>query len=488
MQIIKDYNPPHMGKGEWLLFLIYLLAIAVGSSFHEAWRDELQTLMVIRQAHSLDDLFSLTRYDGHPSLWVLLLYLFKPLSEAVEGARLIHLALAAGSAFLLLRYSPFTLLQKALILSGYFLLYEYVFIVRNYAPGVFCFFLVCCLFPKRNKPFFFVLIALALTGMMLSNLYAFLLAMAVSVWLLLLQLQNRQWQWSFLTGYLILAAGAIAFILDIQPPDDYGYARDWRQYWDKKEFLISLSRIGQVMIPIPPLQPLYWNFTIISDTLLPYTGFLFLVLSVVILAFTPSSRVFIALLFIAVLSFSYIKFAGILRHNGHLWLGILGMMWIQLQDERMRLKCTRVSQIVFNGLLILHTIAGLSVIALDIHYPFSRSREAAEFIRTHYTHHLVLGHRDVGASSVCAWSDTLFYYPQSDQFGSFIWFTSQRNREINSSAELIRKGDSLCIAAQQPVIFLLTFPVNDTLLHEVARFEPAAENQEQYYIYLRRKP
>lgn len=483
MQTIKDYNYPHIGKGEWLLLLIYLLAIIVGSSFHEAWRDELQTLMVIRSAHSLHDLFFLTRYDGHPSLWVLLLYLFKPFAETVYGARIIHLVLAASSAFILLRFSPFRLLQKALILCGYFFLFEYVFIVRNYAIGVFFLFLVCVLFPKRNRPLYSALIAIALCGMMLSNLYAFFLATAIGLWMFMLQARKGH---AFFISYLILLAGVITLYFDIQPPDDYGYAREWRQYWNCEEFMISLSRMGQIMIPVPPVKPLYWNFTLLPDNLLPYSGILFFLLSAGILAFTTSSRIFISLLFLIVLSFSYIKFAGILRHNGHLWLGVLSMMWIQLQDQELRKKGKEISIKFFNILLLIHAFAGLLVFYLDVSYPFSRSRESADFIRKNYPHHLVLGHRDVGASSVCAWSDTLFYYPQSDRFGSFIWFTGDRNREINGTTELIHKGDSISRSSKKPVIYLLTSPVHEPGLREVARFEPAAENLEQYYLYTRR--
>lgn len=472
-----------MGRAGWLMLLVYLLLIAVGSSFHEAWRDELQTLMVIRSAQSLNDLFFLTRYDGHPSLWVLLLYLCKPFSTAVAGARIIHLILAGSSAFLLIRYSPFKATQKALILCGYYLLFEYVFIVRNYALGVFFLFLVCALFPKRNQPRYTLLIALALCGMMLSNLYAFFLAFALSVWLFLLQADKRLWNRSFVFSYLILITGSLTLFLDIQPPADYGYAREWRLNWDLKEFMVSLSRIGQVMLPVPPFTPHYWNFTIVPDLLLPYTGILFFLISVGILAFTASSRIFIVILFAAVFSFSYIKFAGILRHNGHLWLGILSMMWIQLQDEDMRSKTKSTTHKLFTALLILHATAGLMVLILEIRYPFSRSHEAADFIHKHYPHHVIIAHRDVGTSSVCAWTDTLFYYPQSDHFGSFIWFNSERNREITGSTYLIKKGDSISHACHQPVIYLLTTPVNDSLLREVNRFEPAAENLEQYYLY-----
>ena len=57
-----------------LLVVVLLLAAVVSAvtiHAHAMWFDELQAWNIARASHSLGDLFSHLRYEGHPPLWYL---------------------------------------------------------------------------------------------------------------------------------------------------------------------------------------------------------------------------------------------------------------------------------------------------------------------------------------------------------------------------------------------------------------------------------
>ena len=86
---------------------------------HELWRDEVQEWLLARDSSSAIDLLSCQKYEGHPALWQLLLM---PLTRAFGAAiamQVLNLLVATATVYLLVRWSPFTRLQKVLLSFGY---------------------------------------------------------------------------------------------------------------------------------------------------------------------------------------------------------------------------------------------------------------------------------------------------------------------------------------------------------------------------------
>ncbi len=67
-----------------------------------------------------------TRYDGHGLLWY---FLGRPLTSGSPtnpaAIQVFHLMLATATAYIIARFSPFSRVQKILIVLGYLFVYEY---------------------------------------------------------------------------------------------------------------------------------------------------------------------------------------------------------------------------------------------------------------------------------------------------------------------------------------------------------------------------
>ena len=134
---------------EAFLIALFTLLGAVGIFHHELWRDETQAWLLARDSPSLLALFQNTHYEGHPLLWHCCLYIISRLSRALVAMQLFNLLLAIGTVWLIVKKSPFSLLERSLLIFGYFTFYEYAMLSRSYGLGVFLAFLFCTLYCSR---------------------------------------------------------------------------------------------------------------------------------------------------------------------------------------------------------------------------------------------------------------------------------------------------------------------------------------------------
>ena len=118
---------------------------------HEMWRDEIQAWLLARDSASFFELFAHLKYEGHPGLWHLCLMPLSRITASPVIMQVFHLLIAGVTVYLFARYAPFNWLQKFLFCFGYFVLYEYAVIARNYALGLLLLTLFCVLFRERYK-------------------------------------------------------------------------------------------------------------------------------------------------------------------------------------------------------------------------------------------------------------------------------------------------------------------------------------------------
>ena len=138
---IKHDNNKYSQKFTFIIIILFSALLAIGMYFHEMWRDELQPWMTVRHCHSFSELLQNKKYDGHPILWYLFPYFASKFTGNPLAMQIIHLLIAGGTVYLVTNYSPFSRLQKLLFAFGYFALYEYAVIARDYAIGIFFLFL-----------------------------------------------------------------------------------------------------------------------------------------------------------------------------------------------------------------------------------------------------------------------------------------------------------------------------------------------------------
>ena len=100
------------------------------------WRDELQAFMVAAASNTPLDLFAKLKYEGHPGLWHLLLWVITRFTTDPVAMQVLHLVIALGVWVLVWRLSPFRPVGKLLLLLSYYLFWEYFVVSRGYALGV----------------------------------------------------------------------------------------------------------------------------------------------------------------------------------------------------------------------------------------------------------------------------------------------------------------------------------------------------------------
>lgn len=150
--IFQKLFPEENNKNALYLFLIllfYSLAGIIGIAHHEMWRDELEPWLIASCSETLSDFFKNMKMGSNPYLWYLILHFLSKITLSPVIAQIAHLAFAIGAVYLVLRFSPFTLLQKLFLTCGYYMLYEYAIISRGYSLTIFFIFLFCVLYRKH---------------------------------------------------------------------------------------------------------------------------------------------------------------------------------------------------------------------------------------------------------------------------------------------------------------------------------------------------
>src|SRR5262245_4138485 len=87
--------------------LVLMLIAALRTLHHAMWRDELQIFQIAANSPSFSDLISNLRYEPHPALWYLLVWVFTFITTDPIGMQILHIALAIAVWLIIYRWSPF---------------------------------------------------------------------------------------------------------------------------------------------------------------------------------------------------------------------------------------------------------------------------------------------------------------------------------------------------------------------------------------------
>lgn len=492
--------------GFFLLGLILLLR-------HEMWQDEWQAWLLARDSLSLPELFTNLRYEGHPGLWHLGLFLVSRVIPNPLGMQLLHLLVATAAVYVFLRYSPFTRLQKILFILGYFPFYEYAVISRNYALGVLGLFLFCALFCKPQRNYLLLGVILFLLGQ--TSVYGLMIAMVLGVILFGAAIRDRAaGTWRSITAFTLVLLGVGLSVLQLLPPPDSGFAVGWQFDLDLPRVLATLATVWKSYVPLPALDYHFWGTNLISD---PRWQAL---LSLLLLAFglllflrQPLPLTLYALGTAGLLTFTYVKYPGSLRHHGHLYLLFIASLWLSSMNLREvqgpvgrasgpRLDpdpssskkilqplgdfCQAHRDRVVTVLLAVHLVAGLWAASLDLFFPFSESRNTARFIKQRQLDRLpILGDADDAASSVAGYLGRPLYYPASRRWGSWVVWNQKRKTDLEPG-ELVAQAGELSRQRRQDALLLLNYelPPGRFPVIPLKKFTHSLVPMENYYLYL----
>ncbi|MFH1811580.1 MAG: hypothetical protein ABIJ09_22765 [Pseudomonadota bacterium] len=395
-----DPPAPTLPEREHLPFalavaLIYAVVVAATTMAHEPWRDEYQAWLLARDATSLAGLFRALKYEGHPGLWHLLLYGITGLTRDPRWMQAAHVLISGAAVLLFQLRAPFVRWQRIAFAGGYFVMYEYAVVARNYSLGLLLVIVVCWLFPDRlRRPLplcvaLFLLAHSSVFGLVMS--LAMLAALLVEL-LVLPQVsppEARPSPAALFAGLGVLITGCATAVVQVIPPADSGYAVAWYLDFDGARLSALTRAMAQVLIPacLPDVDfwmrgwPERW----------PAAGLAGGVLALAVLALVAwllrSRRVvaiFYVLTVVGLLGFYYVKLLGAPRHHGFVYLTMIAGLWLARTHETggtpAHPRHSRVAQLLLSALVVCQLGGGGVSHALEWRYPFSQGRAAARFI------------------------------------------------------------------------------------------------------------
>jgi len=489
-----------------LLTLVFLIFGCIAIFRHEMWRDECQAWMIARDSTSLPNLFYNLRYDGHPSLWYLILYSISRFTTQPYAPQLVHILLAAAAVYVFARFAPFGQLQRALFAFGYFPFYEYGVISRNYAIGIVLLFMFCALYPRRSRNL------LLLSGVLFllanTSVYGWMISISLGLTLFVAWLADKRsgnpwavpwWKTAVCIG--VIAIGIAISALTMIPAPDSGYYIEWHLKPELARGVSSLAAVGAGHLLLPNIFTQWgfgfgvWSFrrihTLLGMALIIYSLLLFARRPVVLFAYAAAMAMMLALI--------YCKHSGTMRHHGHLFIVFIVGLWLSACYEERRLHwrladklsgvCAKCSSAFILVLLCLHLAGGVAASGRDIWLPFSRGKDVAQFIEANGMSDMpILGDKGAPTSPLATYLNRPIYYPVNSKVGTYIVFDQARRRNLTDK-QLIVSIANLVSEERRDVLLVLNYRLSPIVrsafdIQSVETFPGAIVADETYWLYI----
>src|ERR1700749_131213 len=126
----------------WAVFGLYIIIASFTMYHHELWGDEFHSWNIARGSNSFFDLIYNRRNEGHPPVWYIVLWIISKFTHNLVYVQIVQLVFAILVIFLMLFYSPLPTGAKVLLPFGYYFIFEYAILSRNYVLAVLAGFLI----------------------------------------------------------------------------------------------------------------------------------------------------------------------------------------------------------------------------------------------------------------------------------------------------------------------------------------------------------
>lgn len=498
----------------------------IGVFHHEMWRDELQIWLVGSSAHTFSEFLRNMTNECNPFGWYFLDFVLSRFTDNPLIVQVFHLLLATGTIYLILKYSPFTLLQKVFVSFSYYLLFEYCLIARGYALTIFFIFLFCTLYQQvKSKHRYLILglvlfclanttghgviMTLSLLGMMMAD-YLFTKDFA---------LRKKYTTKQFWLGVAVVLVGIYIAMRWITPPAGNHYANNWVTGIDGYRFHRTSSTFWMSFIPIPDFSTIhFWNSSLLYTDNSTFTSKILFLLSLCIFLFCIiyySQKISVVVLYLAgtlgVLLFHYtnsvIFTINAANHYGFIFITFIAAAWLVhsvkktkyvipgLNSLRNKFKIEKNFTYLVTGLFAINMIAGIIAYSKDYEYTFSNIEQTGKYIVEHNLDKIPeAGFIDYAVSPISAFTKQSIYYPDRDTTGRFT--ISIQSRYSFDPKVLLPRLENFIKHQKDSVLFISTgdyFGIGNGKVMDNIQFTPIASfsgcvvPDENYVLYLARK-
>ncbi len=363
--------------------LPFLLLFYAELFHHALWRDELNAFGISAGSPTVSALFQNVRYEGHPWLWYLLLWLLAKMTHDPTVLKWLQVVIGTGIYFVLGFLSPFRWWEKVLLFLTYYIAFEYTVLTRMYGIVL----LAGMLYVRRRTsrteglPGNVLLLGLMasadVTGVFLS--LAFLAEYLYS-------LRHRSEFSAPAPKRMTVATAAVVYLmflvlaaLSMWPQPDAGQKREQGLLYGYGSHNFHFLRVvtSDVVIPYLPtatgVRGSFWDTTINAHThifmlILPF----FLLAYWLVLRRYPNLLVLLGTDVALTVAFGYLVYLGKPRHYGMTFLTFFFCLWM------LRAAGKRIHPAAY-VLLVLSALGGVR--ALAAWRPFSNDEATAAWLQ-----------------------------------------------------------------------------------------------------------
>ena len=458
-----------LSQNKFIILGIYSIVLFIVSIFfHETWRDELHVWIISQNSNSFLEFLQHRNTEAHPILWDLIQYTFSIFTSNFICLKLLNILFSIVTAYLFIKYLPFKIYQKVLLLFSYYFLFEYSVITRSYALSIMLLFISSELIKNKNYNGFIIISILAAN----TNILSAIVITSISIY---------YWSEKTLSAKHIIVI-AIGVLLSVSHSFyQLFYNWDFQQAGylseinvDENLFLYKLALFYKGLVPIPIFQLEFWNTNFV--TLKWYEGnFLASLLSIILMLtigyFLRSNKKLLYSYFIGnllLLTLFTFFWGGSQRHWGFFFI-----LFISFYSILVQLKLdSKASNLLFTILLILQIPAGIFATYTDCIYSFSNSENVANYIDENYDKKkiVVAGFPDYTLSPIIYQSTKIdsFYNIQSCKKEVF---TDWNRPENISENEFISRINKIHISnPSKKIIVILSFDSLNNYKFESAEF------------------
>jgi hypothetical protein len=429
------------------VFVAFLVLLAVTIARHEMWRDEVQAWMIARSSHSIGDVLHNIRYEGHPALWYLVLFPISKLNRSPETMQVLQFVIAVANVGLVLKYAPFSKLQKALFCGGYYVIFDYGTISRNYSLGFLFVTITCVIASSRHR---WPWCGLPLALLACTSAFSSFVAVGLLLGLIVDEVVRHRRDEGAAPLSRVVVAGALTFVAlaaayaEASPRGDAGTYRAWKLSFDSGLAGSSVSAVTRALAPLPKLQRAFWSTSLFDGhtASVAVVGVLLFAGIAWSLHRSPGACVIWVSIcaFVVLFLYSKIQYGNASRYNGHIFLGLMAALWLAPTMARIGNAETdvRARRLLWTAILVLQLIAGMFAVGTDIRYPFSDGRRVAGYIDRHdLSGAVIIGVPDRTTLTVAAYLDRDLYYPNGRRFGQYIVWNEARGNSVDTLGQAV---------------------------------------------------
>lgn len=450
-------------------------------SSHILWRDEIRIWQFATAASTFAEMHTFMRFEGTPCLWYGALWLVSRVTSNPLGMQLFHVLIATCTVFLFTWRAPFSRTVKLLFPLGYFPLFEYAVISRNY--GIALLLVLCAaaiIGSPRRSPValgcvFFLLTQASIWGVGIAGV---LFLSAVLEWMVFQSREQRMsWPSVIALGGVIVIGGALCYLSSRPGPGPtlVGFWRDDFSFGTR--LANTIGCVWKAWVPLPMPKRAYWNSNILDHLLVVRctASCVLIATSIFLFLRRPAALVPLVVGSAGLLHFTLFHFLGSVRHDGLIFVLLLAAFWIGATATRISIPWPRVARLTttleaYGGpllvlLLAVQAVAGIGSAVADHFLPFSAGKEVGEFVRRELPADAVLvGYEDYTAMTLGYYAGRPIYSVQVKSQGPF--FTQDERLRIIGGAELLVDGVDRLLKEKNRHIVVFLCPHREKELNE----------------------